>query len=283
MSERLADRIDHTPGEVIPSFEAYGGTAAENYERHFVPAIGAPLAVKLVEIAALTTGERVLDVACGTGVVARLAAEKVSATGLVTGLDINPGMLAIAQSVSSDHTILDWHESAAEATGLPDAGYDAALCQMGLQFFADRHAALGEIRRVLAPGGRLVASVPGPTPSVFQILERALRDHVSPDAAKFVTAVFSLHEPPELKLLLMDAGFNDIAVIRETAALRLPAPAEFLWQYVSSTPLASVVASLRGPAREALKRDVVRQWQTFIQNGAFILDLEVVYVTANTG
>ena len=79
-------------------YEAYGGSAPENYERYFIPAIGAPLATDLIDTAALRPSERVLDVACGTGVVARLAAERVGATGTVAGIDINPGMLAVALS-----------------------------------------------------------------------------------------------------------------------------------------------------------------------------------------
>ena len=143
-----------------PSFQSYGGTAPENYERYFVPAIGLPLAAELVEAARLAPGERVLDVACGTGVVARLAAEQVGAAGQVTALDVNPGMLAVARSVPSPIAI-EWREGAAEDMQLPDAAYDVALCQMGLQFFADRGAALAELNRVLAAGGRLVVNVPG--------------------------------------------------------------------------------------------------------------------------
>ena len=165
-----------------PSFQSYGGSAPENYERYFVPAIGLPLATALVESAALSPAERVLDVACGTGVVARLAAEQVGAAGHVTGLDVNPGMLAVARSVSSPVAI-EWREASAEDTQLPDSAYDAALCQMGVQFFACRGAAMAELSRVLVPGGRLVANVPGPMPQVFKILQRAIRDHISRDVA----------------------------------------------------------------------------------------------------
>ena len=142
-----------------------------------------------------------LDVACGTGVVARLAAEQVGAAGHVTGLDVNSGMLAVARSVPSPVAI-DWLEGAAEDTQLGTAAYDAALCQMGLQFFADRGAALAELYRVLAPGGRLVANVPGPMPPVFQILQRGIGDHVSPEIAKFMSVVFSLDDARELEELI---------------------------------------------------------------------------------
>jgi SAM-dependent methyltransferase len=81
------------------SFQTFSATAAENYECYFVPAIGAPLAADLVELAALRPCERVLDVACGTGVVARHALERVGDRGRVVGTDINAGMLAVARAV----------------------------------------------------------------------------------------------------------------------------------------------------------------------------------------
>lgn len=279
MTEHVGTRSARSADRAGPSFEDYGGSAPENYERYFVPAMGAPLAADLVAVAALEPGERVLDVACGTGVVARLAAEKVGATGAVTGLDVNPGMLAVARSVPAPG-IITWHEADAQATSLPDAAHDAALCQLGLQFFPDRSAALREIRRVLVPGGRLAANVPGPTPRVFGILEEALRDHVTPETARFVSMVFSLHDTRELEGLLGEAGFDDILVRRRTKSLRLPPPTQFLWQYVWSTPLATALAGLDERDRASLERDVVAQWETFTDDGALVLELDVVVATA---
>src|SRR5919206_4406405 len=102
------------------SFDTYAASAAENYERYFVPAIGAPLASELVELAALHHGERVLDVACGTGVVARLAAERVGGSGSVVGIDINPGMLAGARAGDPGAAAIEWYEASADALPLPD-------------------------------------------------------------------------------------------------------------------------------------------------------------------
>lgn len=258
-----------------PSFAAYEGPAPENYERYFVPAIAAPLAGDLVELGDLSPGDRVLDLACGTGVVARLAAEQVGPEGSVTGLDLNPGMLAVAASVAAGP--VEWRQGTAEATGLPDGAYDAVLCQLGLQFFPDLAAALHEQRRVLTPGGRFAASTPGPTPALFAVLEEALRDHAGGDAAAFVQVVFRLHDPDTLHDVLADAGFVDIAVRRRHYELRLPSPTEFLWQYVWSTPLAAAVAELDDAQRRALERDVVTEWTRFAEDGRLSLDLDVVY------
>jgi ubiquinone/menaquinone biosynthesis C-methylase UbiE len=262
-----------------PSFQSYGGTAPENYERYFVPAIGLPLAAALVESAGLSPGERVLDVACGTGVVARLAAERVGTAGHVTGLDVNPGMLAVAHSASTPVAI-EWREARAEDTQVPDAAYDVALCQMGLQFFADMGTAMAELSRVLVPGGRLVASVPGPMPSVFQVLQRGIRDHLSPEIAKFISVVFSLDDARRLEELVAESGFREVSVRRDPRVLRLPPPEDFLWQYVWSTPLADAIGSLGDQEREALEHDVLAGWEELTRDGALILQLDVLTVSA---
>lgn len=260
--------------------KAYGGNLPANYERFFVPAIGAPLATDLVRLAALRPDERVLDVACGTGVVARLASQQVGATGKVAGLDVNPGMLAVARSATPPEMAIEWHEASAEAMPLPDAAFDVVLCQMGLQFMPDKSAALREMQRVLVPGGRLLLNVPGPTPRLFTILGEALGRHIGAEAVEFVNGIFSLHDAAEIESFISGAGFQDVSVQSDTKQLRLPAPAEFLWQYVHSTPLAGIVAQADDDRRESLERDVVAKWQEFVEDGALALEVRVVVATA---
>ena len=264
-----------------PSFDSYGATAPENYERYFVPAIGAPLAEELIRAAGLRVGERVVDVACGTGVVTRLAAERVGPDGAVAGVDINPGMLAIARRVTPPEVAIDWHEASADALPLPDATFGVVLCQMGLQFFRDQRAALREVRRVLARGGRLVLNVPGPTPPIFDILAEELARHVNPQVAGFVQQVFSLRETAVLGDLLSSCGFVDVRSRASDVKLRLPVPEEFLWQYVHSTPLAAAAAELGAERRAALACDVVARWQPFVERDALVLQLRVLTATAH--
>jgi ubiquinone/menaquinone biosynthesis C-methylase UbiE len=209
--------------------QSYAGNPAENYQRFFVPAIGAPVADDLIAIAGLQPGERVLDVACGTGVVARLAAERVGATGSVTGLDIHPGMLAVAGSATPSDMSIDWQEANAESMPFPDNAFDVVLCQMGLQFVPGKLAALREMRRVLAMGGRAVISVPGPKPPLFAMMADAFARHISPEVASFVDLVFSMHDVDELKELIRSAGFRNVDVEAKPRTLRLPAAADFLW------------------------------------------------------
>lgn len=259
--------------------KSYAGSLPENYERYFVAAIGGPVAHDLIEIAALRPGERVLDVACGTGVVTRLAAERVGDSGWVAGLDVNPGMLGVARAVAPPGASIDWYETSAEAMPLPDDSFDVVLCQMGLQFIPDKHAALREIRRVLVPGGRVVINLPGPRPAQFAIMGEALARHISPDAAGFAGLVFSLHEEDELRQLMSRAGFRQVAVRKATEELRVPPPRDFFWQYIHSTPLANAVAQVDDRKRAALECDVCEQWEQFVVDGAMKLSVDMTTVT----
>ena len=247
---------------------SYGGTAAENYQRFFVPFIGAPVAEDLIEVARLQPGERVLDVACGTGVVTRLAAERVGAASLVTGLDVNASMLAVARTETPSNISIDWYEASVESMPLEDEAFDVVLCQMGLQFIPNKLAALREMRRVLTTGGRVYVTVPGPKPAIFGIMTDALARHLSPAAASFVDLVFSLHDVDELTGLLRSAGFRDVDVQAKPKELRLSAPEDFLWQYIHSTPLAEAAAQADNRKLDALERDVCTQWREFVADGS---------------
>jgi ubiquinone/menaquinone biosynthesis C-methylase UbiE len=266
----------------VPTFEAYDGTAPENYERFFVPAIGEPMARDLLDVAALTRGERVLDIACGTGIVARLAAERVGSRGTVVGLDINSGMLEVANQSTPTRVGIEWRQGRAESLPFPDSTFDVLLCQLGFQFFAEKLASLREMGRVLAPGGRLFLTVPGPAPTLFVMMEEALANHISPDVSRFVDHVFSVHDVEELRDLLKRAGLRNIEVVASMLRLRLPAPADFLWQYVYSTPLAAALEATTPERRTTLERDVVAKWQAFVDGDAMALDVRVLTASART-
>ena len=119
--------------------------AAEIYESTFVPALFGEWATVLVERSGVAPGQAVLDVACGTGVVARAAADRMGRAGQVTGVDLNPAMLAVARRLRSD---IDWRQADAAALDLPDGSFDVVLCQSGLMFFPDVVQALREMGRV---------------------------------------------------------------------------------------------------------------------------------------
>ena len=124
--------------------------AAELYERYVARYILGPWAPSLVDAAHVTVGERVLDVACGTGVVARITAQRVGPTGRIVGLDLNPGMIRVAQSLPAPvGAPIEWLVRSAVDLRLEAESFDVVLCQQGLQFFPDKALALREMRRVL--------------------------------------------------------------------------------------------------------------------------------------
>ena len=236
------------------------GNVPENYERHLVPSIFAPWAADLVELAALRPGKRVLDVACGTGVVARTAARALGSGAGVIGLDLSAPMLAAARAAAEAEGVsAEWREGSAVELPLAESAFDVAFCQQGLQFFPDRPAALREMRRVLAPGGRLVLSVwrgiecsPG-----FAVLAEALARHIGPEAGALMTSgPFGLADPEALRTLIADAGFVDITIRPIRKTLRFPSPDEFALRYAAGSALAGPVAGASEAARAAFLTEV---------------------------
>jgi ubiquinone/menaquinone biosynthesis C-methylase UbiE len=201
---------------------------AETYESYMVPPLFAPAAQRLVDAASPRIDERVLDVACGTGVVARHVAATAGPEARVTGLDLNPNMLAVARAAAEREGLaIDWREGRAEAIPFPDGSFDLALCQFGLMFFSDRPAALREMHRVLSPGGRIAVSVwQGLDQHPFyrtlhELIERTI-------GVSSLADIFALGDASELRDLLAGAEFQDVRVELFSLTARFPDPDSFL-------------------------------------------------------
>src|SRR5512139_1418566 len=156
------------------------GNAAERYERWVVPFVGWPMVLPLLDLADLRAGERVLDLATGTGMLARLAARRVTPGGAVTGLDLNDEMLKAARELPLPPGLkIEWLQGSAQALPFDDGTFDVVVCQQGFQFFPDRMGALHQMRRVLRAGGRVALSVfSGPSPFFMEERDAVVR-HVS--------------------------------------------------------------------------------------------------------
>ena len=140
-------------------YQQEGGSAAELFQRYIVPRITSLWGKDLVDRACVRVGESVLDVACGTGVVTRLAAQR-SGNGRVVGLDLNADMLRVARGVAPvDGVSIEWCEGSALALPFEEGAFNIVLCQLGLQFFPDKSLALHEMARVLSFGGQALLSV----------------------------------------------------------------------------------------------------------------------------
>jgi ubiquinone/menaquinone biosynthesis C-methylase UbiE len=255
-----------------------GSNAPEVYESALVPAIFAPWAPLLVAKAGLREGERVLDVACGTGVVTRLAAAQVGTAGQVIGLDLNPGMLARARASSApEAAVVEWREGDAGALSFSAATFDAVFCQLGLQYFPDRQQAAREMYRVLKPTGRLVVLVWRALAhsSGFQALATALERHVSPAAADVMRAPFVFGDTTdELRSLLVQAGFRTVCVSADVRMVRFASPAALVRHQVAGSPLASHVAAVNDTAREALLQEVTAEMATYLNDEGLAFPIE---------
>jgi len=261
------------------------GDMAENYERYFVPAIFRPWAMDLLDLTAPQQGERVLDVACGTGIVSRLAAERVGSSGNVIGLDINPGMLAVAGSATPAGAPIEWRQGNAEDLPFPDEAFDLVLCQQGLQFFPNKPVALREMHRVLAPNGRVALSVwrdiqhiPG-----YIALADALASHVGPEAASFMHMTGSVAD--ELESLALEAGFQKVAVRSASRKLHFSSPEAFVWEMIQCTPLAwmSSVNQADESVRSRVITEVTDKLQQYLDDDGLKFPIEARVLTARKG
>jgi ubiquinone/menaquinone biosynthesis C-methylase UbiE len=260
------------------------GSGPESYERHNVIAF-MDTSQDLVALAALRTGERVLDVACGTGVLARLAAKAVGSTGKVAGADLNEGMLTTARNKAEREELqIEWHTCDAAALSIPDGSFDVALCQWGLEFFSDRSRGLREVARVLVPGGRLVLRVwraLDRQPFYVALLD-ALERHLGPGAGAPIRAAFTLSDRKELRTLVTEAGFSRVHLRITTNLLRFPSLEQYVLGYLAATPIAARVASMGDQGRSAIVSDVAEALQTYIDDDGLAAPVENHIVVAQT-
>ncbi|WP_137390367.1 class I SAM-dependent methyltransferase [Rhodoligotrophos defluvii] len=203
---------------------------AEVYEHYLGPAIADPWTRVLLKYASPRRGESVLDLACGTGSVARQVAPMVGVAGRIVAIDISAAMLAVARALPAPAGApIEWCEGDARRLELPDGIIDLALCQQGVQFFSDRAAAVAEMRRVLTDGGRAIISV-------WQALERhpvfeALFDATARHLGVPISAVdlsFSLGDAEELRALLGTTNFSKVEITPRSLEIHLPSPDRFV-------------------------------------------------------
>ena len=260
------------------------GNAPDAYQRYIVEAVMLGWWRGLVDAAGVENGQRVLDVACGTGVVASIAALDAGLDGRVVGLDMNAGMLAKAQQVhqASGGSHINWQEGNAAALPFPDASFDVVLCQQGIQFFPDKAGSLGEMCRVLAPGGCLAVSIwRGLEFAPWQLaVADALERHVGPEAANGIRGAFALGDGEELRAVVAGAGFREVRLRTESQMIRYRSLAEFVPGYLSATPVASTVAGLDAGVQGAILQDVTDALRPHMDGGGLAAPIEAHVVLA---
>jgi ubiquinone/menaquinone biosynthesis C-methylase UbiE len=259
-------------------------TASETYERYIVPAWMGAWTKALIEKASIKLGDRVLDVACGTGIVARKAAQLVGPNGHVIGFDADRNMLLAASKFADEEGLssIEWHFGNAAHIPVERGRCNVVLCQQGLQFFPEKLNALKEMFRVLVPGGRLALST-------WRSIDRCpflaiLADILGRYIGSKVTGAFysscALHDREELRGLLSNAGFTDIKIGLEVQMARFPSLEEFLPGYISVFPFAKQIADMPDEDQRTMLAEIRKSLLTFSDDYGLAAPMESHIITA---
>lgn len=254
----------------LPAYALGRASFPEMYERFLAGPLFGPWVDALLERAGVSPGQRVLDLACGTGVVARAAKARVGA-GRVVGLDVSAGMLEVA---ARHAPAVEWREGdACRLPFGPEERFDALVCQQGFQFFSDQPAAAREMRRVLAPGGKAVVAtwVLLEALPCFLALHAEGERHLGPVRDQR----YSLGAA-ELEQRLSGAGFGTVRIETLRKTLRLEDPATFL--RMNAMAIVGMSGKALGEAERerlvaAIAEDGARAAAPWIKDGQLVFDL----------
>lgn len=243
--------------------------APQVYEQGVVPLMFRPLAELTFKSVSLDGSERVLDAACGTGIVTRVAMERFSNIRKMVGVDLNPGMLEVAGANTPKTNIpIEWQQGDICALPFPDGSFDVVLCQQSLQFIPDKAAALREMRRVLADNGKLVFTVWIESP-YHTALADALTRHVSAEAAKGCLSPYALHDARTVRKLVSDAGFRNIDMRLLEVMIRVsPSSADSLFETIAAR---SSFAREISEVRATLYQEVSVALQAYRNGNDFVI------------
>ncbi len=226
------------------------GNAAQQYEQNNVPRILRAKAEAMFDRVELQEGDRVLDVACGTGIVTRVAVERCSSLASIIGLDFNAGMLEVAKvNTPKTDTPVEWQQGDMCALPFPDDSFDIVLCQQGIQFAPDKLAALSHMRRVLAPGGRLAFTVWSQPHTISAALADAVGRYVNDEARTSILLPFAWSDPKVMRELVDEAGLQAIQMEIIESPMRWPSAEDEISDYVAvnaaRTPFTSEITEAR--------------------------------------
>ena len=239
------------------NFASSGVDALSAYDEILVPRLFDPWGEVLLDEVGLSAGQAVLDIACGPGTMARLAAQRVGPSGQVTGCDLSPGMLelATAKNPVEGAAPITYQQCPADDLPLPDAAFDVVLCQQGLQFFPDKTGALAEMRRVLKPDGRAGVAVWCAIEECpfWHALAGAVGEALGKETEMgFRSGPWGLPEADELQRLFDATGFTDVDLRRHVRPAVFEGGSPQLVATLSATSVGPQVMALDAKGRANL-------------------------------
>jgi ubiquinone/menaquinone biosynthesis C-methylase UbiE len=234
---------------------AFTGKVPENYERYLASLLFEPFADDLVARLAMHDGMRILEVACGTGIVTRRLVAKLAGRGTIIATDLNEAMFAHARKGLPRRGDATWRH--ADGTSLPfeTRSFDAVVCQFGLMFFSDKAAGAREAFRVLKPGGVYLLNVWDTLASnpVQRIAHETIASFFPDDPPKFYTVPFSYHDMPTLEALLRDTGFEAVRCERVVKEGKSASATEAAAGLVDGNPVVGEIMQRRPEALADIK------------------------------
>ena len=230
----------------------FGGSIPENYDRYLGPAFFEPFANDMAGRLDPARHRNVLEIACGTGIVTRRVRDRLSPEARLVATDLNPAMLAVAQTKFTPEENMDWREADALALPFPDSSFDAAFCQFGVMFFPDKEASMRETYRVLSSGGVFLFNVWNSLAQnpAARLAHETIASFFDRDPPTFYQTPFGFHDSAVIQQLLQGAGFNEIEITSVALPCQSQSAVDFATGLVRGNPVGPAIEERGGNVEE---------------------------------
>ncbi len=255
----------------------------EVYERYIVPAFSGAWAKDIVKRSELKKSDRILDLACGTGIVARTVSEFLGASKQITGVDVNEIVLKKAIEIASNKSLsIEYIKTNVNKLPFPDESFDLVLCQQGLQYFPDKLLSLKEVNRILSKKGRVVFSVWSTIDHspFYKTLYRALEEYIGIDAASILSSAYILEDPENIREMFENTGFKDINIRLVIKQMRYKSLDEFLYGGLAASPFAKDILALDESKRNEMFLMIKESISDYIDDYGLAAPMESYVVSA---